>query len=105
MQATPSTERWWVAVLGEGWTPRRWIRLWWNSQGRPMPFVFALACLLALRMDPTIDLTPANPELAVAEALAGRGLACAAADVTWVDGARGVTGAIRGGARALVRAS
>ncbi len=56
-----------------------------------------------------LDWTAPSPEAAVAEVLVRRGLACTAADVTWVDAPAGklagVRGALFGRSRALVRAS
>ena len=40
----------------------------------------------------------------MAQVLSARGLACEPDDVAWVEGARGIRGAVLGGARALVRA-
>jgi hypothetical protein len=63
-----------------------------------------MAVLLVARRGQGIDLAPPNPESAVTEALAARGLVADPGDVAWVEGARGVWGAMTGGSQALVRA-
>jgi hypothetical protein len=74
-----------------------------------VPFVFAGGCLLGAAHGGDLDWTAPSPEAAVAEVLARRGLACTAADVTWVDAPAGelarLWGALFGRSRALVRAS
>jgi hypothetical protein len=81
-----------------------WLRAWWSSRARPVPFVLVMAAVFALRRGETVDMRAPSPEAAMAEVMTARGLGCEAADVAWVEGAHGVWGAIDGGARALVRA-
>jgi hypothetical protein len=92
-------------ALSDRWTPPPWLRAWWTSTARPVPFVVAIVWILAARRSPDVDFVAPNPEAAVAEAMTARGLSCAAGDVTWVDRPQGVAGAVAGSARALVRAS
>src|SRR5579883_3612327 len=97
-----SAERWTQVARIDG--PRRaWVRAWWGSRWRPVPFVLLMAAGAAGRRGQPVDLVAPNASTAVAEALAARGLACDADDVAWVDGPRGVYGTLVGGARALVR--
>ncbi|HEX4448559.1 MAG TPA: hypothetical protein VH044_17560 [Polyangiaceae bacterium] len=67
--------------------------------------MLAAGCVLAMVRGSSLDWAAPSPEAALAEALGRRGLACEAADVTWLDAPRGVGGAIAGRSRALVRAS
>jgi hypothetical protein len=67
--------------------------------------VLAAGCLVAATRGGDLDWAAPSPEGALAEVLARRGLACTAADVTWLDAAEGVAGAVAGRSRALVRAS
>jgi len=92
-------------VFKTGSTPPPWVPAWWPLFARPVPFAVAIACAFALRRGAEIDVAAPNAETAVVEALASRGLACTPADVAWIDRANGVTGAIAGKARALVRAA
>lgn len=73
--------------------------------GRPAAVAIGIALVIALRRGEDVDLAPTNAETALAEVLSARGMSCAADDVTWIDGAKGVRGAMMGGARALVRAT
>lgn len=86
-----------VAPAARSW--RRWPWL------RPVPFALVIAGVLASRRGADVEVAASSPAAALAGVLAARGLECAADDVTWTSGASGVTGAIGGGARALVRAS
>ena len=81
--------------------PALFRRLPW----RPVPFAVALAALLAARRGDDVNASAASPAAALAEVLTRRGFTCTADDVVWTRGPTGVTGAMRGGARALVRAS
>src|SRR3954469_18073130 len=72
---------------------------------RPLPVALALAALAASFRGDDVDTTAPNRSAALVELLALRGIACTEDDVTWIDGPHGATGAITGGARALVRAS
>jgi hypothetical protein len=81
-----------------------WVRAWWLSRARPVPFAVLIAALAAAGRGRDVDLVASSPEAAVAEALTARGLACAPDDVAWIVGPAGVWGAVSGGARALVRA-
>jgi len=74
------------------------------SFSRPIPYALALALLLALGRGETIDGKAPNRSAALVSVLSARGLLGDEADVTWLDGPRGVGGAMFGGARALVRA-
>lgn len=89
----------------EGWTPPSWLATWWRSRARPVPFAILMAAALVAHRGETVDLAPASSEAALADVLGrSHALVCTADDVTWIDGATGVRGAISGGARALVRA-
>jgi hypothetical protein len=72
---------------------------------RPVPFAVALALVIAARRGDDVNAASSSPSAALAEVLTLRGFACSADDVVWTRGPAGVTGAMRGGARALVRAS
>jgi hypothetical protein len=100
-----SAERWLDVRSALSWKPPPWFFAWWRSRARPVPFFLAIAAALAAWRGVSVDLTAPSPRAALAEVLAGRGLTCEAADVTWIDGPAGVAGAVVGGARALVRAS
>lgn len=76
---------------------RRWPWL------RPLPAI-ALVAFAAARHRGDASATAATPSAAIVEALAERGLACTAADVTWTRGPSGLAGALAGGGRAIVRA-
>jgi hypothetical protein len=71
---------------------------------RPVVGFVALAALLVWRRGSEVNVAAASASAALTEALAHDGLVADPSDVTWVDGAAGISGAIRGGARALVRA-
>ena len=62
-------------------------------------------CVLAAARGGDLDWAAPSREAALAEVLTRRGLTCDAADVTWVDTAGGIGGAVAGRSRALVRAS
>ena len=86
--------------------PRRHVeRLarYWRSAARPVPFLLASAGLLAAGRD-AVDATAPSPEAALADLFAGRGLTCAAEDVTWVSQPHGVWESMTSKGRALVRA-
>jgi hypothetical protein len=100
-----SAERLLGVTLTARWRPPPWIRAWWRSSARPVPFVLAIVSVVAARRGTAIDRAAPSSEAALAEAFGAQGLACTAADVTWVDGPGGVVGAIAGEARALVRAN
>ena len=95
--------------LGERWLhtlpPRHAMRFdkYWRSSARPVPFLLALAVLLAARRD-AVDSTAPSPEAALADLLGERGLACAADDVLWISRPSGVWRSMTSKARALVRA-
>ncbi len=76
-----------------------------RSVARPIVVALALAALLHARRGHEVDPAAANRGTALAEVLAARGLVADPADMTWIDGPHGVTGAFIGGARALVRAA
>ncbi len=70
---------------------------------RPLPFaLFAGYALSRVGRTPVDDAAPSR-SAALCSSLAHSGVTCVAEDVTWVDGASGVTGATIGQARALVR--
>jgi len=81
---------------------RIWRRWPWV---RPLPFALAIAAALASRRGADVDVAASSPAAAVAAVLTARGIECSAEDVAWTTGASGVFGAMRGGARALVRGS
>ncbi len=85
--------------------PRGAARAWWARRARLTAFVMLTTWAIAARQARGLDPVAASPAAAVAEALADRGLACTAGDVTWIDGPGGIPGAIAGRSRALVRAS
>jgi hypothetical protein len=87
------------------WWPPRWLRTWWMSAARPVPFALVAAGWMAAGHGEGVDRAAPSAEAAVARTLTARGLACDPEDVTWIEGPRGVVGAIGGGGRALVRAS
>jgi len=87
----------------ERWARPSWLLSWWHSRFRPIPIVLAIASALASRNCGPSTVAP-SPESAVADALAGRGLLCEAADVTWISRPRSAWGAITSKARALVHA-
>src|SRR5690348_13293829 len=70
---------------------------------RPLP-VFALVAFGVARHRENVDPLAPTPSDALAEALAARGLSCAASDVFWLRGPSGALGAFSGGGRAIVRA-
>ena len=92
------------AKTSTAWFPTA-TRAWWRSKARPVPFVLAAGCLLAAVAGGDLDWAAPSPEAALAEVLVRRGLSCTASDVTWLDAAAGVGGAVAGRSRALVRAS
>jgi hypothetical protein len=67
--------------------------------------VLVAGCVLAATRGGDLDWAAPSPEAALAEVLARRGLACGAADVTWIDAPEGIGGAVKGRSRAIVRAS
>lgn len=71
---------------------------------RPVPFALAFAALAGWRRAADVG-ADADRSAALSRALFAReGLVADAADVTWLDGASGVAGALSADARALVRA-
>jgi|HubBroStandDraft_1064217.scaffolds.fasta_scaffold03944_2 hypothetical protein len=73
----------------------------WRPVARPLVVAVTAALALAsIRADRGI-LDASTPEDAVAAALTERGLVCDPADVVWVEMPRGLTHALRGGARAI----
>ncbi len=102
-------ERWWSVAPWNRWPPppwlREWLRAWWASTARPVPFVFAIVWVLAGIRGASLDFAPRSPQAAVAEAMTERGLGCTDSDVTFVDPPGGLAGALAGTTRALVRAS
>lgn len=70
---------------------------------RPIPFALLAAFgLTRLGRAPVDDAAP-NRSAALCGALASQAIACREADVVWLSGPSGVSGAMRGGARAIVR--
>src|SRR5580692_8730177 len=94
----------WIDVARIGAESPRWVRAWWSSWARPVPFALLMAGALVARRGKDVDLVAASPETAVAEALAARGLLCDNDDVAWLVGPKGVVGSVAGGGKALVRA-
>ena len=73
---------------------------------RPLPFALALSVAGACAARSDVDGAPASGAEALAKAIAARGLAATAEDVTWLEGPSGVVGTITGARRnALVRAA
>lgn len=71
---------------------------------RPLPFALVGAYGLSLVGRAPIDDAAPNRSAALCDALAkGYGITCGSTDVVWIEGPAGVIGAMRGGARALVR--
>ncbi len=70
---------------------------------RPLPFALGLAYVAARAERAPVDDAAASRSAALCGALAHEGVACGAEDVVWLDGPAGVRGAMRDGARALVR--
>jgi hypothetical protein len=94
----------WTGVVRIGADPPRWVRAWWSSWARPVPFALLMAGALVARRGKDVDLVAPSSEAAVAEVLTRRGLVCETEDVAWVVGPKGVWGTVAGGAKALVRA-
>jgi hypothetical protein len=72
---------------------------------RPIVLTLIMTALLLFRRGAGVDDLAPNAATALAGAMHARGLFCEEHDVRWVDGPRGVRGAMLGTARALVRAS
>jgi hypothetical protein len=70
---------------------------------RPLA-ALAVVAIFASRLGANVDSLAPSASAALAEALAARGLACSPGDVHWLRGPSGVSGALRGGGRAIVRA-
>lgn len=71
---------------------------------RPLPFVLLVALgLTRLGRAPIDDAAPSRSAALCAALGRMQGITCEAVDVVWLDGPRGVYGAINGKARALVR--
>jgi hypothetical protein len=100
-----SAERWRSVGRGRDWAaPRRQARAWWRSRARLLPLALGLVWVMCTRRGTEVDPIAPSGEAAVAEVLTARGLACEAADVTWLDPSRAVRTAFAKNARALVRA-
>jgi hypothetical protein len=83
-------------------TPTEWPflkRMSW----RPIPYVLAGAIVLVLGSGNAVDGAAPNRGAALCELLATRGLLCSGAPV-WLSGPSGIHGAMKDGAKALVRA-
>jgi hypothetical protein len=85
----------WSAFTSAARTARTW---------RPVAFLLVVAVLVATWMVPDIDPAAPNRSAALCELLETRGLVCAPSGVVWLGGPTGVTGAMAGKAKALVRA-
>ena len=70
---------------------------------RPLPFALVAAYGLSKASRATIDDAAPSRSAALCTALVPSGITCAPEDVVWVKGPTGVSGAMRGRARALVR--
>ena len=101
-----SAERWRSVGRGRGRlrTAPRGRTAWWRPRARLLPLVLAFAWFLSARRGTEVDPIAPNPEAAVAGVLMARGLACEAADVTWLDPSRTARGPFSRSTRALVRA-
>src|SRR4051812_27902299 len=75
-----------------------------RGRARHLAVIVGGAGLLAAVTSHSVD-GASDRSTALAHALTKRGLSVASGDVQWVDGPRGVWGAIHGGARAIVRAA
>ncbi len=71
---------------------------------RPLPFALVLSYVAARAGRAPVDDAAASRSAALCGALAPEGVTCGPEDVVWLDGPSGVRGAMRDGARALVRA-
>jgi hypothetical protein len=96
-------ERWIGVARLDRWSVPPWVLAWWRSRLRPIPIAVAAACALGAGRG-NVDSRAPSPEAALAGALGARGLSCDPTDVVWVDGPRGLRGAIAGKAWALARA-
>jgi hypothetical protein len=93
----------WIRRLLARWTLPGCLLAWWRSPARPIPIVIAVAFAFVWRGgDPTA--VASNPEAALADALALRGLACEADDITWIARPKGVWESMTSKARVLLRA-
>jgi hypothetical protein len=79
------------------------LRAWGRARARPLAAV-ALLTGAWLARDRDVDDAAPSPEVALAQVLASRGLACDGADVSWVSRPRGAWEAMTDRAVALVRA-
>lgn len=70
---------------------------------RPLPFALVLSYVAARAERAPVDDAAASRSSALCGALAHDGVTCGPEDVVWLDGPAGVRGAMRDGARALVR--
>jgi hypothetical protein len=75
-----------------------------RSRGRRAAFFVGVAAAIVLARPGGVRVPVSSPDAAIAEAMAERGLACAPADVTWVDRPRGLVGTALRSGLALVRA-
>ncbi|MGD0676830.1 MAG: hypothetical protein ABSC94_15565 [Polyangiaceae bacterium] len=85
--------------------PERSLRAWLLARARFALVIVGAAVLWATWHTRTIPPRGLEPEAAIAEALAARGLSCEVADVQWLERKDGLGEAIVGGPRALVRAA
>jgi hypothetical protein len=103
--AVQSEKHLWIVARRDGAIACQPFQRWCRFRTRPITLFFAAA--LAVASGHTVDRAATAPgaDAAVAGALRSRGLSCDAQDVVWIDAPRGIWSALRGGARAIVRAS
>jgi len=99
-----SAERWRSVTRFAAWSSPAWARPWWRSRAKAIPLLLLIAGAAAIHRGREIDLVAPNSETAIAEALTASGLECDASDVAWVDGARGLRGALDASGLAIARA-
>ena len=80
------------------------LQSWFRRRQLLLLVLGALSAAASLRHAEDVAWNRTNSQEGVARVLRARGLVCAPGDVAWVIGPKGVAGAIRGGARAIVRA-
>jgi hypothetical protein len=81
----------------------RELGVWLRGRWRLLVVLSALSAAVSLRHSAEIGWSRPDSKDGVARVMRARGLSCTGDDVTWVIGPKGVAGALRGGARAIVR--
>ena len=80
------------------------IGQWSAPRARCIALVVVLAVATTVHHAAEVGWRGSNATDALARVLRSRGLSCESQDISWVIGPKGITGAIGGGSRALVRA-